>query len=98
MRRLALYPWLLLAVALCCASCSGARLNTVQGKVLYQGRPAKGALVVFHPKGNDSLTAIPPTGVAGEDGAFTLSSGRDAGAVAGEYIVTVTRPQEAKET
>ena len=71
MRRLALYPWLLLAVALCCASCSGARLNTVQGKVLYQGRPAKGALVVFHPKGNDSLTAIPPTGVAGEDGPRT---------------------------
>jgi hypothetical protein len=99
MRRcFALYPWLPLAIALCCTSCSGGRLNTVQGKVLYQGKPAKGALVVFHPKGNESLTAIPATGIAGEDGSFTLSSGKDAGAVAGDYAVTVTWPEEAKET
>ena len=96
-RSLAFNPWLPLAVVLVCASCSGTRLNTVQGKVLYQGKPAKGAVVVFHPKGNDSLTAIPATGVAGEDGTFTLSSGKNAGAVAGEYEVTVTWPEEAKD-
>jgi hypothetical protein len=96
MRRcLTLSPWLLLALALC--SCS-ARHNTVQGKVLYQGKPAKGALVVFYPKGNDSLTAIPATGVAGEDGTFALSSGQNAGAVAGEYVVTVTWPEEPKDS
>jgi hypothetical protein len=96
MRRcLMLSPWLLLALAVC--SCS-ARLNTVQGKVLYQGKPAKGALVVFHPKNNDSITAIPATGIAGEDGSFTLSSGKEAGVVAGEYEVTVTWPEEAKDT
>jgi hypothetical protein len=96
MRRcLTLSVWLLVALALC--SCSGRR-NTVQGKVLYQGKPAKGAVVVFHPKGDDSITAIPATGVAGEDGSFTLSSGKEAGAVAGEYVITVTWPEEAKET
>jgi hypothetical protein len=96
-RHLALYPWLPLAFALCCASCSGARLNTVQGKVLFQGKPAKGALVVFYPKGDASLKAIPATGIAGEDGTFTLSSGKDAGAVAGEYFVTITWPEEPKD-
>jgi hypothetical protein len=95
MRRcLTLSVWLLLALVL--SSCS-ARRNTVQGKVLYQGKPAKGALVVFYPKGNDSITVVPATGVAGEDGAFTLSSGKEAGAVAGEYMVTVTWPEEPKD-
>jgi hypothetical protein len=94
-RYLAFHPWLPVIIALCCASCSGGRLNTVQGKVLYLGKPAKGALVVFHPKGNDSLLAIPATGVAGEDGTFTLSSGKETGAAAGEYDVTVTWPEDS---
>jgi hypothetical protein len=97
-RYLAFHLWLPVVIALSCASCSGGRLNTVQGKVLFLGKPAKGALVVFHPKGNDSLLAIPATGVAGEDGTFTLTSGREAGAVAGEYVVTITWPEETKDT
>jgi hypothetical protein len=93
-RYLALSLWIPLTAALLCVSCSGSRLHTVQGKVLYQGKAAKGAVVVFHAKGNDSLTAIPATGVAGEDGTFTLTSGKDAGALAGEYVVTITWPEE----
>jgi hypothetical protein len=93
-RYLAFHPWLPLAAALFCVSCSGSRLHTVQGKVLYQGKPAKGALVVFHPKGNDSLSAIRPTGITGEDGTFTLTSGKEAGAAAGEYVVSITWPEE----
>ena len=96
-RYLAFHAWLAAAIALCCTSCLGARLNTVQGKVLYQGKPAKGALVVFYPKGNDGLKAIPATGVAAEDGSFTLSSGKEAGVVAGEYFVTITWPEEPKD-
>jgi hypothetical protein len=89
---LAFHFWLPLA-ALLCVSCSG-RLNTVQGKVLYQGQPAKGAVVVFYPKDNSSLSVVPPTAITGEDGTFTLTSGHDSGAAAGEYVVTVTWPEE----
>jgi hypothetical protein len=96
-RYVAFGPWLPLAAALLCASCSGRGLNPVQGKVLYQGKAAKGAVVVFYPKGDESLLAIPATGVAGEDGTFTLSSGKDTGVVAGEYIVTITWPEEPKD-
>jgi hypothetical protein len=99
-RYLAFHPWSPLAAALLCVSCSG-RLNTVHGKVLYEGQPAKGAMVVFYPKGNDSLSVVPPTAITGEDGTFTLSSGKDAGAAAGEYVVTITWPEgrpAAKDT
>jgi hypothetical protein len=92
-RRFSFCLWLPLAAVLFGASCSG-RLNTVQGKVLYQGRPAKGAIVVFYPKGTDNLSPMPATGVADEDGNFTLSSGKDGGAAAGEYVVTITWPEE----
>jgi hypothetical protein len=93
-RNLAFTPWLPLAAALFCVSCSGNKLNTVQGKVLYQGQAAKGAQVVFHPKGKDDLLTIRPTGITGEDGTFTLTSGKDAGAPAGEYVVTIIWPEE----
>jgi hypothetical protein len=99
-RYLAFHRWLPLAAALLCVSCSG-RLNTVQGKVLYQGQPAKGAVVVFYPKGSEGLSAVPSTAITGEDGTFILTSGRDAGATAGEYVVTITWPEErpaAKDT
>jgi hypothetical protein len=92
-RRFSFCLWLPLAAVLFGASCSG-RLNTVQGKVLYQGRPAKGALVVFYPKGTDSLRVVPSTGIADEAGNFSLSSGKDSGAVAGDYVVTITWPEE----
>jgi hypothetical protein len=96
-RYLAFHPWLPLVAALLCVSCSG-RLNTVQGKVLFQGQPAKGAVVVFYPKNSEGLSAVPSTAITGEDGTFTLSSGPDAGARAGEYVVTITWPEERKDT
>src|SRR5205807_223736 len=99
-RYLAFHPWLPLAAALLCVSCSG-RLNTVQGKVLYQGQPAKGAVVVFYPEDSQGLSAVPSTAITGEDGTFTLTSGKDGGAAAGEYVVTISWPEErpaAKDT
>jgi hypothetical protein len=63
--------------------------------VRVDGQPAKGAVVVFHPKADDSLTAQRPSGVVGADGAFTLSTTQPGdGAAAGEYVVTIVWPEE----
>jgi hypothetical protein len=80
--------WLLLTAVLLCPSCSGG-LNTVRGKVLYDGKPIKNAVVAFHPKDDNSAAAFHPTGVTDANGVFTLSTQKDAGAPAGEYRVTV---------
>src|SRR5262245_8983656 len=78
--------WLVLTLVLLCPACSG--LHTVRGKVLYQGKPIKNAVVSFHPK-NDDPHALRPTGFTDENGVFTLSTQSNAGAPAGEYLVTV---------
>jgi hypothetical protein len=88
--------WLPVAAALLGTSCGGG-LNPVEGKVLVNGQPARGAVVTFHPKGEDSLTTRRPSGVAREDGTFTLSTTKPGdGAAAGEYLVTVVWPDEPK--
>lgn len=87
---------LALMPALCCLGCSGSGLNPVQGKVLYNDQPAKGALVTFHPKGADDVNVIRPTGFTKSDGTFTLTTGKEAGAPAGEYVVTIIWPEEVK--
>jgi hypothetical protein len=70
-------------------SCSsGSGLNPVQGKVLYKDQPLKGALVTFHPKGQNDVKTIRPVGFTNDDGTFTVVTGKDEGAPAGEYIVT----------
>jgi len=72
------------------ASCGSSKgLRPVHGKVLYRGNPIQGALVVFHPKGNDDMTAQRPSGLTASDGSFSLSTGREEGAAEGEYVVTV---------
>jgi hypothetical protein len=82
--------------ALCCLACSGPKLNPVQGKVLYRNRPLKGAVVTFHPKGANDVTAVRPVGLTGEDGTFTLTTGTKKGAPAGEYVVTILCSEEVR--
>jgi hypothetical protein len=93
--------WPVLLAALCCLSCSrGAKLNEVRGKVLYKDQPLAGALVTFHPKEGNEVTAVRPTGFTAEDGTFTLTSGQKSGAAAGEYVVTIIcseLPKDAKK-
>jgi hypothetical protein len=60
----------------------------VEGKVLYKGKEISKAVVTFHPKGGDPVTAQRPTGLTGDDGTFKLSTGSVAGAPSGDYIVT----------
>ena len=78
---------LAVAVALLLPSCSGG-LSTVRGKVLYDGKPIKNAVVTFHPKSGDN-TAMRPTGNTDENGVFTLGTQNATGAPAGEYRVTI---------
>jgi hypothetical protein len=87
--------WIPLVGALLATSCGGGKAS-VEGKVLQGGSPAKGAVVIFHPKGDNSITAQRPSGIVGEDGTFTLSMGKSGeGVAAGEYLVTITWPEEA---
>jgi len=86
----------LISVA-CCVSCSsGTSYNPVHGKVLYKNEPIEGVLVTFHPKQKKSLAEL-PTGQTGEDGTFTLMTGKGEGAPEGEYVVTFYCLQEAPE-
>jgi hypothetical protein len=82
--------WLGCFLALCGVSCSSNKsaLNPVQGKVLYKDKPIAGALVTFHPKGDNNIKTIRPVGLTKEDGTFTLTTGSDEGALPGEYVVT----------
>jgi hypothetical protein len=95
-RRLA---WcFLVAPALFCLSCSGqAKLNPVQGKVIYKDKPLAGAVVTFHLKGGDPIKDTPATGLTKEDGTFTVTTGQKEGARAGEYVVTIIASAPVKE-
>ena len=85
----------LLAAGAC--SSAGPKLNPVTGKVLHNGQPAAGAIVTFHPEDSAGLETVTSTGVTGDDGTFTLSTGPDKGAKEGKYIVTVMYPDPKKK-
>jgi hypothetical protein len=70
-------------------------LHQTTGKVLYKGEPAVGAIVYFNLKGADPKTAHTASAVVGEDGTYTLETGRlGEGAAPGEYFVLVRWPVE----
>jgi hypothetical protein len=66
------------------------RLYPVRGQVFYQGKPAAGALVVFHPKESSHSGGQLASAVVSEDGSFVLGTlaARD-GALDGAYVVTI---------
>jgi hypothetical protein len=76
---------------LACVSCSGgsSTLHPVKGSVIYKNEPLKGAVVTFHPKGDDDVRTVRPVGLTGDDGSFSLSTGDQPGAKAGTYVVTI---------
>jgi hypothetical protein len=83
--------------ALFCVSCSGggsSGLNPVQGQVLFKNEPAAGALVTFHPKTGNNITTVMPVGLVEKDGTFSVMTGKDKGAPAGEYTVTIIWSEE----
>src|SRR5262245_41415792 len=90
--------WLLTAayvagLGLCAAGCgSDGRkpVFPVSGKVTWDGRPARGATVVFHPVTDNGPDAVRPRGKVNADGSLevTTYAAKD-GAPAGEYKLTV---------
>jgi hypothetical protein len=74
-------------------SCSrGPTLYPVHGQLLQNNHPVAGALLTFHRQDAD-INTIPPTGMTDEDGTFTVETGSNEGAPAGEYVVTVINPK-----
>src|SRR3954453_17284542 len=62
----------------------------VSGQVQVDGRPAPGALVIFHPVGDRGPEAVHPLGTVDDQGRFTLTSyTKGDGAPEGEYQVAV---------
>ena len=66
---------LLAGVLLLGAACSGRKtVYPVTGKVLFEGRPAAGAVVQFHPQDKADSNAVAPLGQVGADGTFRLTT------------------------
>jgi len=88
------------ACALTTAGCSSANGNyPVRGQVLYEGKPAVGAMVSFLRKDvPDRYHELTYQGVVQEDGSFTLASTAGAGAAPGEYIVLIEWKEGAGKT
>ena len=87
------HPWLGLLLALSAASCARAPdrplVWPVKGRVLYEGRPAAGAVVILHTT-DEAAKAIRPHGRADANGEFELTTYvAGDGAPAAAYVVTV---------
>ncbi|MCY2938487.1 MAG: hypothetical protein NTV55_09025 [Planctomycetota bacterium] len=68
------------------------------GKVTVGGKPAAGALVVFHPLDKDRENGVKPVGIAQDDGTFQLTTHEASdGAYAGEYALTIVWNDDGKK-
>ena len=83
----------LVLVAVLGMSCSDGRrpVFPVQGKVLFEGEPTPGAMVIFHPVNDPDPRPPRPIARVGADGTFKPTTyGTGDGAPAGTYDMTVT--------
>lgn len=95
--------WTGLLLALGLLSCAKAPdhppVFPVTGRVLYEGRPATGAVVIFHSTDRPAV-AERPHGRTNADGEFELTTFQTGdGGPAGAYVVTVEwkRPEDHPE-
>jgi hypothetical protein len=83
-----------LAVAIGCGP-GGPAVEMVEGVVTMDGQPVEGASVFFSPAPGSA--GLPAAGQTGSDGRFKLTSVKakqgGGGAVAGDYLVTVSKIQ-----
>ena len=84
-----------LVIGLCLCGCSNSpSLVPVTGSVTVGGKPATGAVIMFHPE--DEAQAV-ASGVADSEGKFKLVSGGESGVITGRYKVTVIWPDPSKK-
>jgi hypothetical protein len=81
------------ALVLACCSCTSRERKPVfpvRGKVFYQEKPTRGALVFLHPLDGSKLRGRQPRGLVGADGSFRVTTYEpNDGAPAGKYAVTI---------
>lgn len=90
---------LIIAAVVGCGKQTGPRVQFVKGIVALDGQPLEKATVALTP--NAESTGLPAYGLTTAGGEFVLTSARGgavgAGAVAGDYLVTVKKMQVVKE-
>lgn len=92
------YLLVLLALTIFLPSCGKDRKTAVypvEGKILVEGKPAKGVIVHFWPQfeTDKEMHAVCPTGQSDDDGKFRLSTyTTDDGAPPGDYLLTFEWP------
>ena len=70
----------------------------VSGSVSFEGKPAPGALIVLHPKGESAPVAPKARAQVNADGTFRFSTYDSGDGVApGEYVATITWYQLTKQ-
>ena len=90
----------LVAVILSVFGCSGGGPTTqmITGTIVFEGKPVDDAVVGLSPKGGEGLPAYGRTNANGEFKMTSVQGGRDnAGAVEGDYIVTITKIVPSRE-
>jgi hypothetical protein len=86
---------LLLFTLLALSGCgSSPRLIPVSGSITVKGKPAEGAILMFHPASPTDATG---SAVAEADGNFKIVSGGEPGLLQGKYQVTVIWPDPTKK-
>ncbi len=89
------FLWLAAIVCLGFLGCSASsKLVPVNGAVSVKGKPAEGAIIMFHP-GDPTLATA--SAVAEADGNFKIVSGGEPGILPGQYKVTVMWPDPTKQ-
>ena len=89
-----LVAWLTMVLCTVAAGCGQGdrpKVVPVRGKVLLDGKPVEGAQVTFHPTAAAPRNAGGTTNANGEFTLTTFDTGD--GAIPGEYIVTIYKPQ-----
>lgn len=94
-------PFLLFLAVLFAAGCGGTpsspAVYPVRGQVRFEGRPAAGVLVVFHPA-QATGSELRANGKTGADGSFALSTHEPQdGALPGAYKITLLWPPTEDE-
>jgi len=76
-----------------CGCDRGLSLVKVQGKVTVDGKPATGAIILFHPQSAENTSVS--SAVASDQGTFAPVTNGEPGIPAGVYQVTVSWPDPA---